>query len=821
MSNNTDTDGSNIRFEPELGEHNIQDELTSDSITNTYTFEVEAETVFKRLAEDIYNGKEAGIREPLTNGITAVYRAIEDGYMDNPSEGIILFELYDTDDIQRLKIRDNGVGMTRDEIDKVVSVIGTSTSRSSANLTGKFGMGFLATWMIAGGVEGGFTMHTNPRGVDEGPISGIWTSNCFSELEENKLEGSLDDDDYGTVFDIMIDQNLEVEQVIDWIYKYSEWSRIPILFRHYTEEGLTDEEFTPKKILDMYESIENEESTLKDYDKVVRDKDGMKYYTIENEHFTAVNSNIKKDYYANLSNVILLDVPVDNAGQLSNYKNYPLPSIEIRIDSEIPVVVDGPHKGKYVVSDLESKQLGDEYISINNITNKDIMTPAPTGTRDMLQDSEKFTEWLADKFYNIHYDNIAGLLREVDSTSDYLDLSEEERYEFHNLITYISDITYQLQKSDISNVENTISTTFTSDFKNKLPILHTECISVAPEDKKGVSKMENRDSEKIKDIFAQSENENFDVYMSHRITQENAEFVWESDTDAIVVRVDSSNQDTYQDEFGWKLLSDLDYETSLEMSDEKRAEFTTKNTNVADEIIKLHIGSYSVIKDIKASDLKEIVREKETILCSNDEYQIQKLILFKRGDTSVSKHKDMVNKVVATTSVSSNIYDYLINTPNVWDANTAIDKEIIIPASDGNMYNINEDITENMVTHIVNDETIEDFRDEEFMNNVEEYLNNLDSVADDVIYLPMTEFEYYFRFDFSSTARKTYGTYRAIKTQRVKDMSAYSLKTNDVSLYVNTMVDEETPTTKALKTVSTIWNEGGKEIVNMYKNSSS
>jgi Molecular chaperone, HSP90 family len=228
----SDDTKSSVRFKPELGEHNIREAIESDSVSNTYEFEVEAETVFKRLAEDIYNGKEAGIREPLTNGITAVFRAIEEGYIDDASEGIILFELYESDDTKRLKIRDNGVGMTRDEIDEVVSVIGTSTSRSSSNLTGKFGMGFLATWMLAGGVEGGFIMHTNPRGVDEEPISGIWNSNSFSEMSDGELEGGLESDDYGTEFDIMVSLNIEISELIQWINKYSEWSRIPILFRH-------------------------------------------------------------------------------------------------------------------------------------------------------------------------------------------------------------------------------------------------------------------------------------------------------------------------------------------------------------------------------------------------------------------------------------------------------------------------------------------------------------------------------------------------------------------------------------------------------------
>lgn len=810
---------SSVRFKPELGEHNIREAINSSSVDNTYKFEIEAETVFKRLAEDIYNGKEASIREPLTNGITAVFRAIEEGYIDDASEGIILFELYESDDSKRLKIRDNGVGMTRDEINEVVSVIGTSTSRSSSNLTGKFGMGFLATWMLAGGVEGGFIMHTNARGVDEEPVSGIWNSNSFSEMKKGELEGGLDKDEYGTEFDIMISENIEIKNVIKWINKYSEWSRVPILFRHFTDDGLTDEEFTPKNLLDMYEDIESNKENASEYN-IRLQGDKLKYYTIENEHFTAVNSNIRNMNYSKIKNAILLDVPIENAGELMNINSYPLDSIEIRINTEIPVVVDGPHKGKYVVSNSESDKFGEEFISEDLITVNDIVTPAPTGTRDMLQNSEKFTEWLTDKFYDIHYNEIAGLLREVDSVDDYISLYENDNIEeFHNILTDLNDSKFILDKSDLVKVESRAQTTFNKDLKKLMPVLHKGDVSLAEKGEKGVSKRNNRENIKVRDLFVKCEDIDGDVYMGHRITQEKAEFIWDAEKDHYVIRVENDLQDKYHRLFGWKKLSELDFETSLQMTDDTRSKYMSNDVELSDKNIKVHIGSYNTITDIKASELKNIVREKEEINVrkNNSKYNISRLIIFKRGETSVSQHKNMVGDVVGTASVSSDMYEYLIDTPNVWDAKKAIDMDIIIPASDGKEYNINTELPREIITHIVDEDTIDDFRDPEFMNKVEEYIHK--EIYTNGIYLPMSIFEYQFGFCKREQARHYSKNRNNISTQGIKEYGKYPYKMQDIEFYLNVTEHDNSPMIQALKTVNKKWSNGGKEIIEMFENS--
>ncbi len=810
MSDNADSSGSNVRFKDELGVHHTRDGVQSSSVTNQYEFQVEAETVFKRLAEDIYQGPEAGIREPLTNAITAIIRASEEGYLDDPDEGIILFELYDYENLQRLKLRDNGVGLTRDEINEVVSVIGKSTSRSAVDLTGQFGMGFLATWMLAGGVDGGFVMHTNPRGVDEGPISGVWDSNSFSELDDDALDDGLEYDEYGTEFDIMLGQNIETNDVVNWIHKYSEWSRVPVLFRHYTEDGLTDEEFTPKKITDKYESIESGASPSEFESTVGYRNSNLNYYTLETDYFCAVNSNLRSTgHHSDMSKVILLDVPIDHRNWYIN-RHFPLETLEIRFHYETPIVVEGPHEGKFVASDTEANNLGDEFISENLLTTDDIVTPHPTGTRDVLQDTSGFVEWLGEQFYELYYDDIANQLREVNTLDEYCALTSEERDTFHELINELND-NYRLDSQAVAQIESRARTSFGSALRNALPLLHRRSVSVAPEGNTGVSKKQNRESKSVREIIVETHGTDREVYMGHRITQERAEFVWEADGDHYVVQVNSQDQQPFEDYLEWNDLSDLDLETDLSMDDKTRRKFTVNETPPSEKSVTLHIGSYSNTESLKANTLREKLENEEPLVGSDDTtYHLQKVIAFKRGGFNISDNEHMVGDVVATTSLPNDVYEYLIDSNNVWAASDALERDIIIPASNGNEYDLEDGLEDHIITHQVDEETIKTFRDPEVMSAIQDWLRSNDSNApSNAVYLPLTPFEKQF------AGLERHWRDWSIETQ-FKSSNYHTVNVlSDVQLYATAVLDTSNPAVNALTTVTKPWDDGGAELVEL------
>jgi hypothetical protein len=810
-----ENDNSEVRFEEELGVHHSPEQIDTNEVSRKFDFEVETETVFKRLAEDIYKGREAGIREPLTNAVTSVIRSANEGYLEDREEGIIVIELYDNGNSLTLTLRDNGVGITEDEVDKVVTQIGKSTTRSSTHLTGQFGMGFLATWMLAGGSDGGFIMSSNPRGVEQGPFKGIWDSNGFSKVDgDMNTVGGLDEDEYGVEFEIFVDQSIDKESLVGWIDKYAEWTRVPVLFREHEDGEVTDEEYPPKNLLDKYEEIESDEGdSASDMGYQVYGGDELTYYDIEHDAFTAVCSNLTNRHSGitrskSLDRCVLMDVPIQTPW--NSRHDLPLSTLEVRINYETPVVVDGPHEGMFVVTDAENPDsLGSNYLSRSKLTENDVVTPFPTGTRDMLQDDTGFVEWLTEKFYKIHYTNIASIVQEVDTIDQYCSLTDDEVEDFHNILDEISD-SYNFTSTSVSTVKSRARTDFDPEFEKILPNLHGISVSIAPEGRSGVSKKENRDSKSVRDIVRDTWGTDKEVYMAHRVTQEPAEFVWTSEMEHYVVRLASSNQGLYKDTLGWKELNSLEFDSDLEISDSDRKKFTDNSTNVSDERVNIHVGSsYSNTVAVTAGTLKQKLQDRESIGSGEDKYLIHKVILFQRGGHNISDNKDMVGMNIGTASVGSEVYDYLKDCDRVWTADFALNHQLTVPASNGTEYNLREEnLGDEAVVHIVDKETTQDFREPDIMDSVQSWLRSNTPAPDEAFYVPLTPFEYQF-----GNVEITYWKDYEIQTQREGRSRKNVPADSDVELYAKAVIESDGGEVEALKTVGANWTDGGKELL--------
>lgn len=806
---------SELRFDDEMGVHHTGTKIETQEVENHYDFEVEAEAVFKRLAEDIYQSTSAGIREPLTNSVTSVIRAEQDGYLDNKDDGIIVFELYDKNDSDTLIIRDNGVGLTEEEVDKVVTRIGKSTTRSETNLTGRFGMGFLATWMLTGGTDGGFIMRSNPRGIDSEKFTGIWTSNGFTKLDEEigNSYGGLGQDQYGVELEITVESKINTNELITWIDDYSEWTRVPVLFRHHKEDGsVEDEEYPPKKVIDKYKKLENGD----DLDEFVTSPDKIQYYKQEHDAFVAVNSNIRKQGRgfggSHIKNWILMDVPMDHRAYNSRSPSYPFSSIEVRLNYETPMVVSGPHEGYFVEMGSEIPERLEEtndVISEEQLVDTDIVTPYPTGTRDTFKDPTGFRSWLKDKFAEQYYEDIATIVRDVDTIDDYMNLSEDECDQFHNTIGEISDA-YTLKKSSVDRIESIAKTKFDPKFKELLVILQNGSIDYAPEGSNGVSRQSNREVRKTKEIIRDTYGTDKEVYMGHRITQDRAEFVWDSDTDHYVVRVESKQQDIYEDILGWKRLKHLEFETDLSMDDKLRRKYTT-DTDVKHKNVTLHIGSYSNTVKIEAKTLKKKVINGEDIEDDDGEkYDLRKLIVFSRGGYNISDNNKLVGQYTATVSTTNDVFEYIMDndhTDRIWSAEQALNYEVTVENSDGDTVYISGDSTDNYVYHVLDKESIVDFRKKSVMNSIEEYISDNTNI-EDPYYIPLTYFEVEFADITLNWGVNVIDT-RDYISNRLNSVPVES----DVELYTKAVLDLNEPIQKALEKTNADWNKGGKELI--------
>jgi len=93
--------------EVKLGAHSV-DTTPIDAINDSESndghipFEIQTEAVFNRLARDIYENDSAGIREPITNAVSAILKASNMDYIDK-EEGIIEIEVKESGSETRLK----------------------------------------------------------------------------------------------------------------------------------------------------------------------------------------------------------------------------------------------------------------------------------------------------------------------------------------------------------------------------------------------------------------------------------------------------------------------------------------------------------------------------------------------------------------------------------------------------------------------------------------------------------------------------------------------------------------------------------------------
>jgi molecular chaperone HtpG len=203
----------------------------------THKFQAEVAQVLHLVTHSLYSHKEIFLRELISNASDACDKL--------RFEAIAKPELLagDTDfridvsvdkDARALTIRDNGVGMTRDEVIANVGTIASSGTRkflealsseqkADANLIGQFGVGFYSAFIVADKV----TLTTRKAGLEEG--AGVrWES---AGTGEYTLE-TVDAPQRGTAVTLHLkddeDEFLQSWQLRSLIARYSDHIGFPI-----------------------------------------------------------------------------------------------------------------------------------------------------------------------------------------------------------------------------------------------------------------------------------------------------------------------------------------------------------------------------------------------------------------------------------------------------------------------------------------------------------------------------------------------------------------------------------------------------------------
>lgn len=343
-----------------------------------YELTFDDNSVFRRISDGIYQSDEAGVREPIQNSITAVEKAKQEQYIE---KGLINIDVTVRDDDCDVVIQDNGVGLSEDELENYLTVIGMSSSRNNGDITGKFGFGFLAVFKFVG-LDGGFTMQSKSRRTDE-EIKGIWKPDGFN------IDDSVPDilsNNYGTALKLTSKPSINTNNVIDWVEKYSEYSKIPVNVRIYkNNEKVADVQYCKRSLkqlvndTDYYIHIDN------DYYEFLYKRDSYKHHG---------------GYESDVS-TYLRNAPIESSIEI------PLPGTKIlRIKKENGIIIKGDNKDKIPVNRLEYNNLNDKSSAIIRKNDNDVQLPDPTGSRDALRNEEDFNEYLNSKIEEIFKEDV-------------------------------------------------------------------------------------------------------------------------------------------------------------------------------------------------------------------------------------------------------------------------------------------------------------------------------------------------------------------------------------------------------------------------------
>jgi len=200
-----------------------------------HVFQAEVNEVLSLVVNSLYSHREVFLRELISNAADAIdqlnFRALTDHSLLG-SDKELRIELVRDDKAGTLTIRDNGVGMTRDELIGNLGTIARSGSKKlmqslsaeqkkDLTLIGQFGVGFYSAFLVADAV----TVISRKAGSDE---AWQWTSRAKGDFEVQKVERS------GRGTDVILHLKDDAKEYLnEWpvrevVSKYSDYVRWPI-----------------------------------------------------------------------------------------------------------------------------------------------------------------------------------------------------------------------------------------------------------------------------------------------------------------------------------------------------------------------------------------------------------------------------------------------------------------------------------------------------------------------------------------------------------------------------------------------------------------
>jgi molecular chaperone HtpG len=254
---------------------------------------VQTENIFPIIKKFLYSDHEIFLRELIANAVDATTKIKTLSSLDKMKDelGDLTIEVILDKPNKTLTIKDRGIGMTADEIDKYINQIAFSgaeefvkkfknkTEAEQAGLIGHFGLGFYSSFMVSDKVE----INTKTFKKGAGTKAVRWECDGSPEYSITEIEKS----DRGTEIVLHISEEsnefLEEHRILDLLNKYCKFLPVPIRFGNEKtwekSETEKDEKGEPKEIqVERPRIINNTNPLWKQKPADLKDEDYKKFY---------------------------------------------------------------------------------------------------------------------------------------------------------------------------------------------------------------------------------------------------------------------------------------------------------------------------------------------------------------------------------------------------------------------------------------------------------------------------------------------------------------------------------------------------------------
>ncbi len=224
--------------------------MSEETKNENFTFQAEVQQLLNLVIHSLYSEREVFLRELISNASDACGRLRFDS-LTNPemreSEHDSSIDIEVNKRGKTIKIRDNGIGMSRDEVVENIGTIARSGTKrfvealsgeqsEDTRLIGQFGVGFYSAYMVAENVV------IRTRRAGQPPQSGVlWESDGINgyTVDQETIENS------GTEIILTLRKDakdfLDTSEVKRIVRKYSDHVSIPIRLREVTKSKKEDE----------------------------------------------------------------------------------------------------------------------------------------------------------------------------------------------------------------------------------------------------------------------------------------------------------------------------------------------------------------------------------------------------------------------------------------------------------------------------------------------------------------------------------------------------------------------------------------------------